>query len=158
MPAITTLAAKYLNLHGKHRDSLQSKITGILSVVGFMLMGLAAQPGILIFGLVIGALGSAFMVSTRSLATALVLPDHVGTLYSAFAIFQSIGIFVAGPLLANLFRLGLQLGGTWMGLPFLQTGLFFAIATAAVWKTQVDRSLPGEDERVEEEQTPLISA
>lgn len=158
MPAITTLAAKYLNLHGKHRDSLQSKITGILSVVGFMLMGLAAQPGILIFGLVIGALGSAFMVSTRSLATALVLPDHVGTLYSAFAISQSIGVFVAGPLLANLFRLGMHLGGTWTGLPFLQTGLLFAIATAAVWRLQVNRSLPGEDEGGEEEQRPLISA
>ncbi|KAJ6031687.1 hypothetical protein N7540_002419 [Penicillium herquei] len=157
MPVLNWLSGKYLNLHGKYRDLWLSKITGILSVVGFLLVGLAPTTALLIFGLVIVAMGGAFGVNTRSLATALVLPDHVGTLYSTFAISQSMGVCIAGPLFAYLFKWGMHLGNAWLGLPFLQAGLFFAVATAAVWIIRVDKSLPGEDGEQEEEQEPLMA-
>jgi hypothetical protein len=56
-------------------------------------------------------------------------------------------------LFAYLFRIGLHFGGVWMGLPFLQAGLLYVIATTAIWCIQVPRD--AQDENEEEE--PLIS-
>ncbi|KAJ6054656.1 hypothetical protein N7444_003754 [Penicillium canescens] len=147
MPALTFLAAKYLNLHGKRSDHVMSKGSGIISVIGFAAIALAPTPAILIFGQIILSMGMAFAVNSRSLATALVLPDHVGTLYSALAITQSAGMLVAGPLFANLFRLGMHLGNAWIGLPFLQASLFFVIAVVAVWRIRLGPSRISDEEQ-----------
>lgn len=152
MPALSFVAAKYLNLHGKHRDYRLSQGSGLISIIGFLAIGLAPVPALLICGLVILSLGSAFLITARSLATALVPPDQVGTLYSAIAISQSLGILISGPLFAYLFRIGLHFGGAWMGLPFLLAGLLYVIATIAVWCIRVSRE--GQDGNEEEE--PLI--
>jgi MFS family permease len=147
---VSFLAARYFNLHGKQRDYRLSQGSGILSLIGFAAMGLAPVPVLLIGGLVIMSLGSAFMITMRSLVTSLVLPDHVGTLYSAIGISQALGMFVAGPLFAYLFKLGMHLGNAWMGMPFLQAALFYMVATIAVWRVRISRS-------TDEEQEPLVS-
>jgi MFS family permease len=152
MPALSFVAAKYLNLHGKHRDHRLSQGSGLVSIIGFLLMGFAPVPALLICGLVVLSLGSAFLITARSLATGLVPPDQVGTLYSAIAISQSLGILIAGPLFAYLFRIGLHFGGAWMGLPFLQAGLFYVIATVAMWCIRVPRATQDENEA-----EPLLS-
>ncbi|CAG8907285.1 unnamed protein product [Penicillium egyptiacum] len=153
MPGLSVLAIRYLNLHGKYRDHLMSKWSGVLSIIGFAAIFLAPTPAILISGQVILSIGSSFLVTTRSLVTALALPDHVGTLYSAIAIAQSVGVLVAGPLFASLFRLGMHLGDAWMGLPFLQASLFFALAVTAVWRI---RLAPPARAINEEEQESLL--
>jgi hypothetical protein len=153
MPALSFVAAKYLNLHGKHRDHRLSQGSGLVSIIGFLVIGLAPVPALLICGLVVLSLGSAFLITARSLATGLVPPDQVGTLYSAIAISQSLGILISGPLFAYLFRIGLHFGGAWMGLPFLQAGLLYVIATIAMWCIRVPRDEQDENEEAE----PLIS-
>lgn len=151
MPFLSFLAGKYLNLHGKRRDWRLSQGSGLLSIIGFAAMGLAPVPALLICGLVILSLGSAFMITARSLVTALVAPDHVGTLYSAIGLSQAIGQFIAGPLFAYLFRLGMHLGDAWMGMPFLQAAVFFAVATVAVWRVRIQPSSLSEDEEQREQ-------
>lgn len=155
MPGLSGLAIRYLNLYGKYRDHEMSKWSGILSIIGFAAIFLAPKPAILVGGQIILSIGSSFLVTTRSLATALVLPDHVGTLYSVIAIAQSVGMLVAGPLFANLFRLGMHLGNAWMGLPFLQASLFFVMAVAAIWQIRLGTPARGNND---EDQAPLLSA
>jgi len=144
---LSFLAAKYFNLHGKRSDHVMSKGSGIFSIVGFTAVFIAPTPAILICGQVILSIGSAFLVNTRSLATSLVLPDHVGTLYSAIAIAQGLGILISGPLFANLFRLGMHLGKAWLGLPFLQAALFFVVAVAAVWHVRIEPTRGNDEEQ-----------
>lgn len=132
-----------------------SKWSGILSIIGFAAIFLAPTPAILVGGQIILSIGSSFLVTTRSLATALVLPDHVGTLYSVIAIAQSVGVLVAGPLFVNLFRLGMHLGNAWMGLPFLQASLFFVMAVAAICRIRLGPPARGNND---EEQEPILSA
>ncbi|KAF7720138.1 Uncharacterized protein PECH_001148 [Penicillium ucsense] len=132
MPGVSFAATQYLNMHGARRDYNITLGSGILMVLGFGLIGLAPLPPFLILGVITLSLSTAFGITARSLVTSLVAPDHVGTLYSAITISQSIGILVAGPLFAYLFRTGLHLGGGWMGLPFVQAGLLSFIATVAV--------------------------
>jgi MFS family permease len=152
MPSVSFIAAKYFNIHGKRSDHVMSKGSGILSVIGFIAVSIAPTPAILIAGQVILSIGTAFAVTMRSLATSLVLPDHVGTLYSAIAIVQGLGVLISGPLFANLFRLGMHLGNAWLGLPFLLAALFFVIAVAVVWNIKLE-PLRGNNE----EQEALLS-
>ncbi|KAJ5284869.1 hypothetical protein N7524_000175 [Penicillium chrysogenum] len=152
MPILGFLAAKHLNIHGKHSDHFLSKGSGVLSVIGFAIISIAPTPAILIGGQVISSIGSAFMITTRSMATSLVQPDHAGTLYSAIAIAQGVGTLLSGPLFANLFRLGMHLGTAWMGLPFFQASLFFVVAVTAVWHIRLGPSPRANDE----EQEPLL--
>ncbi|KAJ5779998.1 hypothetical protein N7457_005158, partial [Penicillium paradoxum] len=151
MPSLTVLAAKHLNIHGKYSDKFMSKGTGVLSIIGFTVVFAAPTPAILIGGVVFLSIGSAFSVNTRSLATSLVPPNHVGTLYSAIAIAQGVGTLISGPLFANLFRLGMHLGYAWTGLPFLQAALFFVVAVIGVWHVRLGPP-PADDE-----QEPLLS-
>lgn len=153
MPTLSFLCAKYLHLHGKWRDQRLSQATGVLSVIGFAALAVAPVPGILIAAVVILALGSAFPISARSLATSLVLPDRVGTLYSAISSSQSLGMMAAGPMFAYLFKLGMHLGRAWMGLPFLQAAVFYIVASVAVSCIHL-RPLAGQES---EEQEPLLS-
>ncbi|KAJ5945417.1 hypothetical protein N7516_005585 [Penicillium verrucosum] len=154
MPILSFLVTKHLNLRGKRSDHFMSKGSGVLSIIGFAIISIAPTPAILIGGQVILSMGSAFIITTRSLATSLVQIDHAGTLYSAIAIAQGVGTLISGPLFANLFRLGMQLGTVWMGLPFFQASLFFAVAVAAVWHVRLGPSPRSNDE---EEQDPLLS-
>lgn len=146
MPAVSFAAAKYLNLHGNHRDHRLTQGSGAVATIGLLAMGLAPAPALLICGLVLLCLGSAFPITARSLATSMVPPDHVGTLYSAIAITQSLGILVSGPLFAYLYRIGLHVGGAWMGLPFVQAGLFYMIATIAMRFIRVPQTAQDENE------------
>lgn len=154
MPGLLVLVIRYLDLHGKYRDHVMSKWSGVLSIIGFAAISLAPTPAILINGQIILSTGSSFLVTTRSLATALVLPDHVSTLYAAIAIAQSVGVLVAGPLFASLFRLGKHIGDAWMGLPFLQASLCFAMAVIAVWRIQLAPSVRGANEEEHESLLP----
>ncbi|KAJ5970219.1 uncharacterized protein N7479_000137 [Penicillium vulpinum] len=152
MPFLAFLAAKHLGFRGKSSDHFLSKGSGVLSIIGFAVIFIAPTPAILIGGQVILSIGSSFMITTRSLATSLVQPDHAGTLYSAIAIAQGVGTLLSGPLFANLFRLGMHLGPAWMGLPFLQASLFFIVAVIAVWHIRIGPSPRANDE----EQEPLL--
>ncbi|KAJ5901521.1 hypothetical protein N7495_002049 [Penicillium taxi] len=140
MPVLSVMSAKYFDLHGKFKDWRWSQIMGMLSVVGFLMIGIAPVPAVLTGGMVVASVGSAFVVTNLSLITALVRPDHVGTLYSAISISRSLGQLFAGPFSAYLFQLGMHLGYTWIGLPFLFAAFFSFLATLAVWRTRLSRS------------------
>jgi len=71
------------------------------------------------------SLGGGFAALVRSLLTSLVEPHHVGTLYNMIAVTEMVGFLFAGPLLSLSFRKGLELGGMWIGLPFLVCRDFF---------------------------------
>ena len=153
MPAVSFVAAKYLNLHGSQRDYRLTQGSGMVATIGLFAMGLAPVPALLVIGMVFLCLGSAFPITVRSLVTSLVPPDHVGTLYSAIAITQSLGILVSGPLFAYFYRIGLHLGGTWMGMPFVQAGLLYMISTIAMWFVRVPETEQDEAQETE----PLLS-
>ena len=132
------------------KDRRMCQGLGLIGMLGFALIFVAPSPSTYVAGLVLASLGAAFDVNARSLVTYLVAPHQVGTLYSASAMVQSLGALVAGPLFAQLFELGLKWGWTWLGLPFVLAGLFYAVATGAVWCL----SLP--EEGAEDERRPLV--
>lgn len=77
--------------------------SGILSVLDFVVVAAAARLFVYAVGIVLMSLGSAFIVTRQSLATALVQPDQVTRLHSAAAVVQPIGALLTGPLFAKAF-------------------------------------------------------
>ncbi|KAJ5994791.1 hypothetical protein N7481_001768 [Penicillium waksmanii] len=146
MPAFNSIAGKFFNLHGKYRDYRLTQVTSVFTAVGFGIMAFAPVPGILIWGLVFLSIGLGFLVATRTLVTALVLPNHIGTLYSALAISQALGGLIAGPLFAYLFRLGMHLGNAWMGLPWLQASVIFILVSIVSWYIRVRDPISHDEE------------
>lgn len=91
-------------------------------------------------------LGSSFSITTRSLATALILPDHVGTLYSAISISQALRTFFSGPISAYLFKLGIHWESFWVGLPFLQSAVLCLVCTIGLCFVRLGGAFRMEDE------------
>ena len=67
---------------------------------------------------------------------------NIGKLMSTIAMAESIGAMVAGPLLNELFQLGIGVGGAWLGLPFLSSVVVFAFMTVVTWIIDVGDKEP----------------
>ncbi len=103
------------------------------------------------------------MPLTRSLITTFVDSHHVGRLYAAIAVVETVGALAAGPSLAALYTLGLRMKGPWVGLPFFCLAVITAIAGVGVWafgRTMGERwegrGLSGEEGGEEEGQAMLL--
>ncbi|OKL60951.1 hypothetical protein UA08_03240 [Talaromyces atroroseus] len=128
LPVISRLMLYRMKLNGPTKDLWLSRGMAFLLTIGMLLMFFAPVPAILIAGLVAVALGSPLHLTARSSLTSLILPNQVGVLYTSLAVVQSVGILMAGPLLANTFRWGMKLGNTWLGLPFLAASVMYLLA------------------------------
>lgn len=68
----------------------------------------------------------------RSLLSSVVEPDVIGTLYTTLAIMDSVGSLVAGPVVASLFDLSMEMKGIWVGMPFLSSFILTCLVAALV--------------------------
>ncbi|CAK42647.1 uncharacterized protein An15g07600 [Aspergillus niger] len=100
--------------------------------VGCLLIALSSHPAGAVLGLVVYALGSAMHLFARRIITSLVDAHHMGTLYTAIAVMQGIGVLVAGPMMATAYGWGLAQGGVWTGAPFLLVGGLYGAAGLAI--------------------------
>lgn len=91
-------------------------------------------------GLVIISLGGGYNVLIRSLLTSIVEANHVGTLYNTIAVTETVGLVIAGPLLSASFRRGLEMGGAWIGLPFIVAGGLFVTAIVVVFSIRLQNA------------------
>lgn len=133
MPVASWFCTRRLGMESVAKDLWLTRWSGILYVVGTLIIATAPNGIVYSFGLAWFALGSGMVATTRSLLNTLVEEHHVGTLNSLIGFMETIGLSVSGPLLAGSLSLGLTLGGAWIGLPFFTAGLFFSISTAIAW-------------------------
>ncbi|KAI5203412.1 hypothetical protein E4T39_04261 [Aureobasidium subglaciale] len=132
IPGASTMIAKYArHTTSRTKDKRLAQTSCILLLTGAMTIFFAAFPAQVILGTILAALGSSFNVTAKSFVTALVPPDNFGAVYTGITVATYGGILISGPLFAHTFHWGLQLGGSWMGLPFLvASGLFLLCLVA----------------------------
>ncbi len=87
-------------------------------------MAFAPTPAILISGVALSGLTAGYGVCMRSLMTSLISND-IAMLYTMISMFEILGTIAANPLLSAAFRMGLRLGGVWIGLPYMIAGLLY---------------------------------
>jgi hypothetical protein len=107
------------------RDIFISKGSATVAMLGAFLIAVSFHPAIAEAGIGIMSLGAGFSPFVRSIASSLVDPRHLGTLYTLMVVMATVGVIISGPIIAVSFDLGLRLGGLWSGLPYLiNSGLF----------------------------------
>ena len=112
----------------KWSDLLLSRASAAFIALGFLMIGLAPNRSLLTFALVVNSMGWGLFSFLRSLLTSLVESHRVARLNTFIGVFDTIGYMIGSPLLAMLFRKGLELGGVWSGLPFI----FYAAIVAVI--------------------------
>ncbi|CAN9455699.1 unnamed protein product [Alternaria alternata] len=163
IPLVNFLLLRKLHFPAHWADLWIARVSIVLTTVAFFVMGIAAHPSLLIVGLLLYNMGTGYNAAMRSVAIHVVggqsSPD-IGKLMSTIAMAESIGAMVAGPLLNELFQLGIGVGGAWLGLPFLSSVVVFAFMTVVTWIIDVGDKEPAylqvhtEDE--EERQTSAL--
>jgi len=135
--ALLPLMAKFLQarfgLKGLWRDLWLARVTVLFFPVGFLLMTLSRTLAPMAVGMGLTALGSGCGSLVRSITNGMVDSTQRARLNGAISIVDTLGILISGPLLAEIFALGLRMGGGWMALPFAVATVLTAIASAVVW-------------------------
>jgi MFS family permease len=136
VPAVNYFLLKYLRLPAHWADLWIARGSIVLTTVAFLVMGAAAHPALLIIGLLVFNMGTGYNAAMRSVAIHVVggqaSPD-IGRLFAVIAIVESIGIMVAGPLLAEFFDWGIRMGEPWIGLPYIASAGVFAVITVVTF-------------------------
>ncbi|KAH7409861.1 hypothetical protein DE146DRAFT_604896 [Phaeosphaeria sp. MPI-PUGE-AT-0046c] len=140
LPLVNWYLLKYLRIPAHWADLWIARASIILTMISFFIMGIAAYPALLVIGLLVYNLGTGYNAAMRSVAIHVIggqaSPD-VGKLMSTIAIVEAIGAMIAGPLLNQMFQWGMDLGSTWLGLPFLASVLVLAVMTVLTFMISV---------------------
>jgi MFS family permease len=112
------------------RDLLLARITITIMAAGCLLMGVASVPWLFVISLITVSIGNSFVALSRALINALVEPHTIATLNTTTSLIEVI-MGLTAPAMSWLLGRGFELGGQWMGLPFMVTSLM-AIATAVM--------------------------
>ncbi|EPE30593.1 MFS general substrate transporter [Glarea lozoyensis ATCC 20868] len=137
LPYISHLLVKYGHFSINKKDLYIARVSVVSLMLGCIGIGLSPTPVVMAFFLVIYSLGFGFPVAVRSLATSLVEPHHIARLYAAIATLDNIGGMISGPMLSMLYSRGLSLDGAWVGLPFLASGVAYALVGVPLWVTRL---------------------
>ena len=132
IPALSYVFVKHLRYGDVMKDKRITQVNGVCLIVGSGIIFLAASPPTLVLGQTIFALGFAFSVTARSFLTGMVDPMYLGTVYTGVTTMLYGGLVIGSPILAKTLQWGLQLGGFWVGLPFLFAAILFTLALGAV--------------------------
>ncbi|KAK4135842.1 MFS general substrate transporter [Trichocladium antarcticum] len=133
LPGASWLCVRRLGMSAVAKDLMLARWSGVVQIVGGLVIAAATNGWLFSVGLTWFALGSGMSSLIRSLLNALVEEHHVGTVNSLVGFLETSGLMVAGPLLAKSLSVGLALGGAWIGLPFVVAALLFTVATAILW-------------------------
>lgn len=163
LPGLSYILIQKLQLSSKDKDLLLAKCSIVLLVFGALLIAASDKIGLTIIGLIIWTFGTGFLSLVRSLITTLVDEEHIGRLYAAISIVQTIATLAAGPMLAGLYTLGLRWQGSWVGLPFFLLSIVSFLACVEIWifgcitrKPRREAVLGDEDEQNTRNDTILL--
>ena len=134
------MATKLLSNRGlgpRRKDLWLTRASGVLQIIGGFTVALATTPAGLIGGVGISGLAAGYSIFARSLMTSLMVND-IAILYTVMSIQETLGIFIANPLLSALFRWGIDLGGSWVGLPFMMAAMLYTTALCIIGWIKVD--------------------
>lgn len=150
LPGASYILANKMSVNARLKDLWLARASCLLCVVGTLAIGLSEYPVFMIIGwntyfcfdwtrltcdetgCAIWSFGSGYRLLVRSILTSIVEQHHIGILNNTMAMLETVGSLIGGPLLSVTFRAGLDMGGNWIGLPFIGTGMMYLTAAIVV--------------------------
>lgn len=105
------------------KDMWMARACIVAMVVGYLGVSVAPNSAILLTSLSISSFAAGYEFILRSLLGQAAYGHNVATVYTAMSVLETSSLLVSGPVLAATFRLGLQWGGPWLGIPFVVAAL-----------------------------------
>lgn len=127
LPAISQVLVAKFRLPPIIKDWWMTIGSLCMVVIGSACLTAAESSGVFIVSLVIQQLGGGYEFAFRSMTSEMVGSSHIAMLFTAHSVFQLVSEAVAGPVLATVFRKGLDVGGKWMALPFFVATILFCV-------------------------------
>lgn len=120
LPALSRFLAQRRQgrLSSAYKDLYLARASELLFCLGWLGVALAQSWPLAAAALVVAAAGQGGILMARSVLTAWIPPARIARVYSLIGLIDTAGALVGFPLLAALFRRGLEGGGAWVGLPF----------------------------------------
>ena len=123
-------------------DLLLARVSFTFVTAGLFLLGLAPSISIFLTGLFIFTLGAGLDALLQSLLASLVPPTAIARLFTVTSIVQTVAMLIAAPILAGLYRWGLQqAANAWIGSPFICCGIISGAATTMIWLLQIEKRI-----------------
>ncbi|KAF5512790.1 Efflux pump ustT [Colletotrichum aenigma] len=110
------------------RDLFLARASCAMFLLGSLCMAVSPTLNAFTGGLALLSLASGWGSYARSLCALYVDSAHRTQLYSIMSLVETAGMIFAQPVLAGLFSLGMELGGFWIGLPYLGCACFCVAA------------------------------
>ncbi|ATY64237.1 MFS transporter [Cordyceps militaris] len=89
------------------------RVSAMIGVLGALAMGMAPTVELFISALIFTEFGGGLQVALRGLVTELVDQSHIALVMTVLGMFMTISEMVAGPLMAQMFKVGMDWGGFW---------------------------------------------
>ncbi|KAJ5971438.1 MFS general substrate transporter [Penicillium vulpinum] len=139
LPWIDRKMSKRFEQQPRKKDLYLAQISIVAITIGFAIIGIAPVVGLSMFGIAIYTAGSGFSTFARSLISSLTDPTMMGTLYSTLALMDTLGSLLAGPMMSWAFRWGMNLGGVWLGMPYIISAALCGAMTAVIFLIRLER-------------------
>lgn len=133
LPYLSTLFMKKYNLCSQTKDLYLSRASHVFMAIGWLCVAASPNVWTVAISLSIASLGVGAALLMRSFLTSLLPSHHIARAYSMICIVDTLGSMFGTPMLADLFKRGLALGGGWIGLPFYFVGVVSALFTAVLF-------------------------
>ncbi|UKZ81516.1 hypothetical protein TrVFT333_009288 [Trichoderma virens FT-333] len=119
------------------RDLLLARISIVVFIIGSILTALADVPWLFICAMVITNLGQGMSTLCRALLNAVVEPHTIATLNTTMSTMETLMGFIGSPVMGWLLSRGMELGGMWMGLPYMATTLLGVCVMVAIYLVRI---------------------
>lgn len=104
------------------QDAWLSRFSALISVICSCLAGAAPNVGLFTASVILYAFSYCLEPTVRSLIVLSARDAGTGSVISAMEVLTALSVVIAGPTIAATFRLGMRLGGDWIGLPMYVGG------------------------------------
>lgn len=121
------------------KDWWMMRASAVISAGGLLAMGLAPTMPLFVAAMVFSELGGGLQAALRSVVTQLVDKTHIALVMTALSMAFSISEMLAGPMMAETFKIGMGLGGMWVGLPYIACAGLLAVGTLMVLCVPISR-------------------
>jgi len=148
----------------RNKDLILARVSLAFLIMGFALLAFSPTVPLAITSMVVFTLGTGFSSLCRSLITTLVDQQHVGRLYAAISVVETVGGFAGGPILAGLFAWGLRMSGRgdgpgsdlWMGAPYWGLSIMCLVTGSSVLFVDLEKHASSESAKVSPEEAMFL--
>lgn len=135
LPLVSQLLRATFKLSPIQKDWLLVSGSICMLIIGSAALTVAGTRSFSIASLVLVQLGGGYEFAFRSLVDS----SHIAMLFTAMSVFMTLSDVAAGPMIAALYKKGLELGGRWLALPFFVSTIIFCITAVVTFTARVGK-------------------